>query len=77
MKELHIIESETPGLTRTKITVTRERSVKGRSGDVIFTVPDFAEMAKIKKIKKYNGKRILRIYRSSWETNTYFIRYFM
>jgi hypothetical protein len=46
MKELHIIESETPGLTRTKITVTRERSVKGRSGDVIFTVPDFAEMAK-------------------------------
>ena len=77
MKALHIIESETPGLTRTKIIVTKERPVKSKTGRTMFTVADLTEMEKQKKSKIYKGKKIQKIYRSPWMSNAYFIRYFM
>jgi hypothetical protein len=77
MKELHIIKSETPGITKIKKTVTKYKQIKDKSGNIMFTTTDFTVMEKQRKEKKYKNKKIQKIYRSPWGSNTYFIRHFM
>ncbi len=75
MKKLYIIESETPGITRSRIEV--DRMIKQFTGGLDIDIGDFSSL-EIEKGKGYfRGNRILRIYRSGWKANEYFVRHFM
>jgi len=75
MKQLNIIESETPGITRLrrKVPTAPITLPDGQK----FDSPNFEEMWKIKRTKQYNGKRVLKAYSSPWKWKEYFIRCFM
>ena len=75
MKELHIIESETPGVTRSRAKV--ETITKHFSGGIDIELGDFTSLIVEKQKGYYKGKKILNIYRSSWKSNEYFVRHFM
>ena len=75
MKELHIIESETPGITRSRVEVGQ--ITRHFSGGLDIDIGDFSSLETEKEKGYYRGQRILRIYRSSWKANEYFIRHFM
>ncbi len=76
MKELHIIESETPGISVLKFKKRKDKK------------PEFAIFSKhivssqtafkiYRETKMYEGKKILKIYRSSWNSDEFFIKHFM
>jgi hypothetical protein len=75
MKELHIIESETPGVTRSRVEVGQ--ITRHFSGGLDIEIGNFASLKTEKEKGYYRGQRILRIYRSSWKANEYFVRHFM
>jgi hypothetical protein len=75
MKELHIIESETPGITRSRIEVGQ--ITRHFTGGLDIEIDNFASLKAEKEKGYYKGQRILRIYRSSWRANEYFVRHFM
>jgi hypothetical protein len=75
MKELHIIESETPGVTRSKVKV--EKIIKHFAIDLDIELGDFSSLEIEKQKGWYRGHKILRIYRSSWKEDEYFVRHFM
>ena len=75
MKALHIIESETPGITRSRIEVPKKISVL--TPDLEIEIGDFSAVKLQAKTGIYKGHRILKSYSSSWEDNIYFIRHFM
>ena len=74
MKTLHIIESEIPGITRTRVRVDQITNIY--SGGLEIDIGDFSSMKTRKQKGYYKGNRILRIYRSSWKPDEYFIRHF-
>jgi hypothetical protein len=75
MKELHIIESETPGITRSKVKV--DKITKHYSGGLDIDLGDFSSLKLEKQEGHFRGHKILRIYRSSWKEDEYFVRHFM
>ena len=75
MKELHIIESETPGITRSRVEVSQ--ITRHFTGGLDIEVGDFSSLEIEKRKGYYRGHKILSIYRSSWKANEYFVRYFM
>ena len=75
MKELHIIESETPGITRSRIKV--ETITRHFSGGLDIDLGDYSSLEIEKQKGYYKGQKILCIYRSSWKPDEYFVRHFM
>ncbi len=75
MKALHIIESETPGITRSRVKV--ETITKHFSGGLDIEVGDFSSLQAEKEKGYYRGQRILGIYRNGWKPDEYFVRHFM
>jgi hypothetical protein len=75
MKKLHIIKSETPGVTRSRVKV--ETIIKHFSGDLDLEIGDFTSLEVEKQKGYYKGKKILDIYRSGWKPDEYFVRHFM
>jgi len=72
MKHLNIVESECFSLTK----------LRRKAENITITLPDgttwdttdYKELAKIKKTKNYDGKRVLKAYASPWVNGEYFIR---
>jgi hypothetical protein len=80
MKKLHIIESETPGVTRSRVKVeiiTRHFSTGPDNKGIDVEVGDFSELEIEKQKGYYKGQKILSIYRNGWKSDEYFIRHFM
>jgi hypothetical protein len=75
MKALYIIESETPGITRSRVEVPMMLSTL--SPDLEIEIGDFSAVKLHVSTGYYKGHRVLKSYRSGWGYNTYFIRHFM
>ncbi len=75
MKELCIIESETPGITKTKLKYGNKKPyyAKGSNSEKVL----WSFYKKIKKERTHKGKKIIKIYRSSWNDDEFFIKHFM
>ncbi len=75
MKRLHIIKSEIPGITRTKFKTGNKKPMFAKDSN-----PEKSNRAAFntfKKVRIYKNRRILKIYRSSWNRNEFFIKHFM
>ena len=75
MKALHIIESKTPGITRTRIIVDQKTTYY--SDGTITEVKDLSSMKREKQKGYFKQKKILKIYHSPRESREYFVRHFM
>jgi hypothetical protein len=75
MKALYIIESETPGITRSRIGV--DQITKHFTGGLEIDIGDFSSLEIEKRKGYFRGNKILRIYRSGHKSNEYFVRHFM
>jgi hypothetical protein len=75
LKGLHIIESETPGITKIKLKTSDRKPMfaKGSNSER----SDWSSYKMFKKYKKYKNKKILKMYRSSWNSDEFFIKHFM
>ena len=69
----YIIKS--PGITRTRVKVTQ--ITRRFSESPSFDIGDFSSLKKEKTAGYYKEKKILKIYRSSWEPDVYFVRHFI
>lgn len=75
MKELHIIKSETPGVTRTRVEVGQ--ITRHFSGGLNIDIGDFSSLELEKQKGYFRGKKILKIYKSGWKSNEYFVKHFI
>jgi hypothetical protein len=73
--ELNIIESEIPGITQVKFKTTNRKAFFAKSSK--FEESSWTAYKIFKKTKKYKNKKILKMYRSSWNSDEFFIKYFM
>lgn len=75
MKELHIIESEIPGITKTKFKYG-DRETLYAKGSKAEKVPE-SSYEKIKKERTYKSKKIIKIYRTGWNPDEFIVKHFM
>lgn len=75
MKALHIIESETPGISVSKFKMRLDKPhFAAKTKHIMSSKMAFKTY---KKTRMYEGKKILRIYLSSWNSDEFFIKHFM